>query len=255
MRPPHELAQGNKTEFRFSEEVSRRDRKGYLWGSAAWAFAMVAIRAYAECGWFADIRGVSQGKAGGGIIDNLPKHTFGTDATGVAVKASVDVALSENAEAELSRQGFIPLCACHDTPFSAFFSNSSVHQPKTYDDVLATTNARISAMMQYTLCASRFAHYLKILGRQKIGAFQHPQQMEDFLNRWLSDYITPDEAAPPSVKARYPLRKGETVVREITSKPGAYQVLMHLQPHYQLDQLSAAIQFQTQLAPPSGRAG
>lgn len=251
MRAPYQDGQPPRTPFRFHEEVSQTDRSGYLWGSAAWAFAVVAIRAYASCGWFADIRGVAQDTLGGGVVTGLPTHEFSTDSRGVAVKSSVEVSLSENAEAELGRQGFVPLCHCHDTSLAAFFSNSSVHRPKVYDDPLATTNARISAMLQYIMCASRFAHYLKILGRQKIGSFQSAQELENYLNLWLSDYVTPDERAAPSVKARYPLREGRTEVREMTARPGCYQVLMYLQPHYQLDQLSAAIHLEAQLTPQS----
>ena len=78
--------------------------------------------------------------------------------------------VTDNREKELDELGFIPLCHCQDTEFSAFYTTASVQKPVKYDDPRATANARISAMLQYILCVSRFAHYVKVIGRDKVGS-------------------------------------------------------------------------------------
>ena len=129
------------------------------------------MRSFSESGWLADIRGVRRDEEGGGIVCGLPVHSFSTDKRGVATKSSTEVVISDRQEPELSRLGFIPLCHCADTEFSAFYTNQSVQKPRAYDEPAATMNARISAMLQYMLCVSRFAHYLKAIARDKIGTF------------------------------------------------------------------------------------
>lgn len=241
MREPWQDDGGHHAGFRFSEDVAGTDNNRYLWGSAAWAFGTVVMRAFASAGWFADIRGVQRGEEGGGLVTGLPTHNWGTDSEGVALRSSVDVQISDACENQLCHHGFIPLAHCKDTPYSVFYSNASVHDPPVYDDPAATANARVSAMLQYVLCCSRIAHYLKIKARDKVGSLATPRQIEDELLAWLMTYVTPDEKAPPVMKARYPLRSAEVEVAEVPGQPGNYMLTMRLLPHYQLDQLSTSL--------------
>ncbi|MEZ6062307.1 MAG: type VI secretion system contractile sheath large subunit [Planctomycetaceae bacterium] len=241
MRTPYEDTGAKHHGFRFREEVEGSDNSHYLWGSSAWAMATVIMRAFASSGWFADLRGVERGVEGGGLVTELPVHSFGTDPFGVALKSSAEVAVSDQQDAELTQQGFIPLSHCKGTPYSVFYSNQSVHQPKEYDDAAATANARISSMLQYVLCCSRIAHYLKLRARNKIGSAMSPREIEDDLGTWLVEYVTPDEKAPPSMKARFPLREAEVKVAEVPGEPGKYMLTIRLLPHYQLDQLSSSM--------------
>ena len=39
-----------------------------------------------------------------------------------------------------------------------------------------TANAAISARLPYMMATSRFAHYLKVMGRDKIGSFMEAKQ-------------------------------------------------------------------------------
>lgn len=249
MRHPYEDDGSSQAGFRFKEDVSNPDRSGYLWGSSAWAFASVVLRAYAASGWFADIRGVRRGRLEGGLVTDLPSHSFGTDKSGVAIRSSTEVALSDNDERALCDLGFIPLSHCQDTDFSVFYSNQSAHAPRGYDDPVATANAKISSMMQYVLCCSRFAHYIKLLARTKIGSVQNAQSLENWLNNWLSEYITPDEHAAPDIKAQYPLRDANCEITEIPSEPGSFRLAMNLLPHYQLDQLAATVRLVARVSP------
>lgn len=247
MRLPYEDDGSRIDGFCFHEDVAGPDRSKYLWGNAAYAFAAVLIRAFAQSGWLARIRGVQRDTDGGGLVTGLPVHCFTTDKLGVAPKCSTDVIVTDRQEHELSELGFIPLCHCTDTEFSAFYSNQSVQQPKQYDRLSATMNARISAMLQYMLCVSRFAHYLKVGVRDKIGAFAEAGECEQHLHEWLQQYVTADADASPDVKARFPLREASVQVRELPGKPGSYGCVAHLWPHFQLDELSSTVRVTTQL--------
>jgi type VI secretion system protein ImpD len=249
MRVPYEDDGSRLDGFHFQEDVTGPDRRNYLWGNAAYAFGGVLIRAFAQAGWLADIRGVQRDVDGGGLVTALPVHSFGTDRRGVAIKSSTDVIVTDRLEKELSDLGFISLCDCSDTEFSAFYSNQSAQKPKKYDRAAATTNARISAMLQYMLCVSRFAHYIKVLGREKVGTFTTPDAFEQFLQEWVVRYVTTDPEAPPETKARFPLREARVQVFDQPGKPGAYQCVMHLAPHYELDDMIAAVRIATELAP------
>ena len=252
MRVPYGDDGSRMDGFRFEEDVAGPDLDNYLWGNAAYAFGTVLIRAFAASGWLANIRGVEEGKDSGGLVKGMAVHNFSTDKQGVAPKCSTDVIVTDQQESELSELGFIPLCHCKDTEYSAFYATHSAQKPKEYDDTIASTNARISSMLQYTLCVSRFAHYLKVAARDKIGAFTEAEEVEDFLYRWLQKYVTSDSQADADVKARFPLREASVRVREHPDKPGGYVCVAHLWPHLELDDLAAALKVRTELTP--GRA-
>jgi len=247
MRLPYEDDGSRADGFRFREEVEAPDYRNYLWGSSAYAFASVLIRAFGGSRWFADIRGMERDVEAGGVVTDLPVHSFATDRRGVATKASLEVRVNESQEQELARLGLIPLCHAWDTDYCVFYSNASLNKPKQYDEPAATANARISAMLQYVMCASRFAHYLKVLARNKLGTFASGEELQSYLNRWLSNYVSADEKASPATKARYPLLDGRVEVRDTPGSPGSYRMIMHLLPHFQLDRLSASLRLVTRL--------
>lgn len=234
--------------FRYREDVTAPGGRGYLWGTAVWAFGAVLIRAFAFCGWLADIRGIQEGVLGGGVVTSLPVDFHPTDRAGIAAKCSTDVILTDQQERMLGELGFISLCRCKATSLSVFYGNPSLHRPPAYDKPSATENARLSATLQYMFCAARFAHYLKVMGREKVGSFATPEDCEEQLQRWLHDYCTSNESASLEQKARYPLREARVQVKEVPGKPGNFYSTIHLRPHFQLDQVDASVRLVTVLA-------
>jgi type VI secretion system protein ImpD len=247
MRVPYKDDGSRADGFRFHEEVQAPDRSEYLWGNAVYAFGGVLIRAFSECGWLAGIRGVQRGIEGGGLVTGLPVHSFATDRDGIAPRSSTDAVVTDFQEKELGELGFMPLCACADTELSAFYGNQSLQKPKKYDDPIATANARVSSMLQYMLTVSRFAHYLKVIARDKIGSFTGPEPLEDLLSRWVGAYVTSNDDADMETKARFPLRDAQVQVRPHPAKPGTYVAVAHLRPHFQLDELVTTVRLATEL--------
>jgi type VI secretion system ImpC/EvpB family protein len=249
MRLPYGDVADRVDGFRFHEDVEAADRGGYLWGNAAYAFGGILVRAFAQSGWLADIRGVRAGELGGGLVSGLPVPWFATDSAGVVPRSATDALITDVQEKELGELGFIPLCHCPDTDLAAFYGNQSVQRPPRFDEPVATANARLSAMLQYILCVARFAHYLKVIARDKVGTFTGPQECETYLYRWLQNYTVSDDESDLETKAKYPLREARVQIREHPSKPGTYLAIMHLRPHFQLDQVAMAVRLATELAP------
>jgi type VI secretion system protein ImpC len=234
--------------FDYEEAVDGSDHSKYLWGNAAYGLAARLTNSFAKHGWCAAIRGVE----GGGLVEGLPAHTFRTDEGDVALKCPTEVAITDRREKELADQGLVPLVHCKGTDYAAFFSVQTVNKPKLYDKEAANANARLSAQLPYILAMSRFAHYLKVMMRDKIGSFMSRQDCERFLNQWIANYVCADDDASQAAKAKLPLREASIQVSEIPGKPGAYRAVAFLKPHFQLDELSVSLRLVADL-PASAR--
>lgn len=236
--------------FRFHEDVTGPDRSKYLWGNPAYALAGVLIRSFGQSGWLADIRGARRDVEGSGLITTLPRESFATDALGVAPKCSTEVIVTDVLERQLAEFGFMAICDCKDTDYSAIYSTPSVQKPQVFSSPDANRNARISSMLQFMLCVSRFAHYIKVIARDRIGSTKTPEEFQRVLEDWLTGYVTSDADATAEVKARHPLRAASVDVHPRRGRAGVYQCVIRLAPHYELDDLCASVQLATELAPP-----
>jgi len=235
-------------EFNFEEDVDGTDHNKYLWTNAAYAYGTRLTDAFANFGWLAAIRGVE----GGGLVRGLPTHTFNTDDGEVALKCPTEVAITDRTEKLLSDLGFLALVHCKDTDYAAFFGAQSTQKAKTYNQDSANANARLSTQLPYIFTSSRIAHYLKAIMRDKIGSFTSRQEVQNYLNTWLTQYVSLDDTASQKVKAKYPLREARVDVVEVPGKPGVYLAAAFLRPHFQLDELTISLRLVAEL-PKSSR--
>lgn len=234
-------------DLNFVEDVDGTDHEKYLWGNSAYGLATRITAAFAKYGWTAAIRGVE----GGGLVEGLPAHTFKTDEGDIALKCPTEIAITDRREKELSDLGLVALVHCKGTDKAAFFGGQTTNKAKTYSTDFANANARLSSMLPYIMAASRFAHYFKVMLRDKIGSFMTADQVRDYLQTWMADYILLDDNASQPTKARFPLREGRVDVRDIPGKPGAYRATAFLRPHFQLDEITASIRLVSELPPPA----
>ncbi len=248
-RLPYDPKEGTVVDsFNFVEDVDGTDHSKYLWCNAAWAFATRLTTAFDDFGWCAAIRGVE----GGGLVEDLPTHTFKTDQGEIALKCPTEIAITDRREKELSDLGFIPLVHCKNTDYAAFFGAQSLQKAKKYNTDSANANAVLSAQLQYIFSVSRVAHYLKAMMRDKIGSFASAQNVESFLNRWVSQYVLLDDNATQEQKAQLPLREASIQVSEVPGKPGVYRSVAFLRPHFQLDELSISLRLVADLPKSTG---
>ena len=246
VREPYGSATVPIEAFNYEERVDGTEHNHYLWGNAAYAMAANINKAFALYGWCASIRGVESG----GLVEGLPVHNFRTEAGEIVMKCPTEVQITDRREKELADLGFAPLVHQKGTPNAAFFSVQSCQRPKVYDKPAATASARLSAQLPYIFATSRFAHYLKVMMRDKIGGFTSRVLIQDFLNRWIQNYIAlPD--APAGIKAKYPLSEARVDVVEVPGKPGVYRAVAYLKPHFQLDELAVSMRLVAELPPPA----
>lgn len=246
-REPYGAATKPTESFRFEEDVDGTDHKKYLWTNAAYSLGTRLTEAFSMHGWCVTIRGVE----GGGLVQDLPTHTFETDEGEVAMKCPTEVAITDRREKEFSDNGFIPLVHCKGTDYAAFFATQSANKAKKYDTDAANANARLSTQLQYIFAVSRFAHYLKAMMRDKIGSFMSREEASDFLNRWINNYVLNNDVASQTAKAERPLREARIDVAEIPGKPGCYRAVAFLRPHFQLDELSVSLRLVADLPQPA----
>jgi type VI secretion system protein ImpC len=237
MRLPYGKNGASIEGFNYEEGVDGSDHNKYLWGNAAWSLGARLTAAFATYGWCAAIRGVE----GGGLVEGLPTHTFTTDSGDVALKCPTESPITDRREKELADLGFVPLLHCKGTDYAAFFSVQSAQKPKLYDKDAANANARLSTQLPYILAISRFAHYMKVMMRDKIGSFMSRGECENFLNTWILQYVVGNDNVAAEVKARKPLREAKVEVVDVPGKPGAYRAVAYLKPHFQLDELSVSL--------------
>lgn len=209
----------------------------YCWMSTAYVMGTRLTNAFAKFGWCTAIRGAENG----GRVDDLPVHIFKSDDGDTGVKCPTEIAITDRREKELSDLGFLPLCHYKETDYSVFFGAQTCQKPKKYDRPNATANAAISARLPYIMATSRFAHYLKVIARDKIGSFMEVEDCSDWLNRWIHNYVSADDKPSADVKARYPLAEASVEVKEVPGAPGSYNAVAHMRPWLQMEELTTSL--------------
>ena len=213
------------------------DHGDYCWMNASFVMGAKLTESFAKYGWCTTIRGAE----GGGKVENLPTHAFYSDDGDIDTKCPTEVAITDRREAELSKLGFLPLCHYKNTDYSVFFGGQTAQKAKVYDNHAATANAKISSGLPYIMASSRIAHYLKVIARDKIGSKMERNDVEDFLKRWLAEYVCADERPSAEMKSKFPLAEAKVEVREIPGKPGAYDAVAWLRPWLFFEELNASL--------------
>ena len=213
------------------------DHDEYCWMNAAYSMGTTLTKSYAEYGWCTSIRGAE----GGGKVEGLPSHTFVSDDGDVDQKCPTEIGITDRREAELSKLGFLPLCHYKNTDYAVFFGAQTTQKPKKFDDPDATSNAEISARLPYIMATSRIAHFLKVMARDKIGSFMEASDAEEWLNRWIANYVNGSPGASAEMKARFPLAEASVEVKEVPGQPGVYSAIAWMRPWLQMEELTASL--------------
>jgi type VI secretion system protein ImpC len=230
-------------EFGFEEDTEGADHQKYVWANSAYAMGVNITRSFKLYGWCARIRGVESG----GMVEGLPCHTFPTDDGGVDMKCPTEIAITDRREAELAKNGLMPLSHWKNTDYAVFVGAQSLQKPEKYDDPDASANANLAARLPYLFATCRFAHFLKCMVRDKIGSFKERGEMERWLNDWIKNYCTASPNASETEKAERPLREAEVTVEEVKGNPGYYTSKFFLRPHFQLEGLTVSLRLVSKL--------
>lgn len=241
-RLPYSTKNNPVDAFAFEEDASSSSHENFVWSNAAYTMGTNITRAFKKSGWCAQIRGVESG----GLVENLPVHSFPTDDGGVDMKCPTEIAITDRREHELARLGFMPLSHWKNTDYAAFIGAQSLQKPAKYDDKDANANANLSARLPYLFACCRFAHFLKCIVRDKIGSFKERDDMELWLNSWIQQYVT-DSGASDDIKAEKPLASAHVEVQANPEDPGYYRAQFYLRPHFQLEGVNVSLRLVARL--------
>lgn len=219
-----------------------------VWMNPAYALGVTAVRAFALNGWPAEIRGAMVSEdARGGVVSGLPVDRYYADPAGEALRPPVELALTDDQERQCVEAGLVPLIGLEGLPEASFAAMPSLHRPPRMDRDVANANQRLSAQFNAVMCVSRFAHCVKVMGRDMIGSQQNSADIQRRLSDWLMKYTSGSAPSQGESGARYPLRGSEVLVQEKPGQPGVYGCTINLQPHYQLDEVGASFRLVTDL--------
>jgi type VI secretion system ImpC/EvpB family protein len=246
MRQPYRFEPCEESGFAFRERV--HSRKDYLWGGAVYGVGEVLIRSFGETGWFARIKGWSRGEETGGLVLGPASDVHAAESPEVSGKAITETLLGDAMEKQLSRLGLMALCPLKHSSHAAFLSAPSVQKPRTYSKPEASANAEISSMTNYLLCASRFAHCLRLIAREKIGSTTSQSALEQELTNWLVQYKSVNDDPSLETRADKPLLDARIEVAEKPGRPGEYDCVIWLQPIHGFDDVRATLKLETQLS-------
>lgn len=251
-RLPYSAKYNPVVDFDFEEDTSLIDGEGdkFVWVNSAYALGRNICEAFSKYGWCTQIRGVDYG----GKVDLLPQMSYGIDfyGQGTDLISTIETAMTDNREMELSKSGLIPLMYWSKTGYAVFLSSQSLQAPKEYKDPAASINANLAARLTYMFPVCRFAHYLKCIARDKIGSFSSKEDISKYLNNWIRGYVVPDPNASTDTKARCPLAEANVEVSDDESSPGYYNATFYLKPHYQLEGLTVSLRLVSKLPSQKG---
>ncbi|MGN6450982.1 MAG: type VI secretion system contractile sheath large subunit [Brucella intermedia] len=243
LRLPYEAQSKMRNEgYPFSETIDPNGTN-LLWGNGAFAFALVVLRAFANTGWFTDIRGVGESGYLRGYLGSseVAPYDFHLESHGLSAQPPLETRFTHQQEQEIKQHGLIPLVGSYMLDGLVFNTNASLHSCNDYQGTETKQNAEIAGMLQYVLCTSRFAHYIKIIMRQEIGRLVDPEALQRKLQDGLKQYTIGNPHGDHILQRRFPLRSSRVQLREISGQPGDFTCIIHLEPHFQLDGVSTVL--------------
>ncbi|MBF0231477.1 MAG: type VI secretion system contractile sheath large subunit [Desulfamplus sp.] len=226
--------------YTFIETIgSEAKMKNYLWGNPAFAFMANVHRSFAKSGWAFNIRGPKSG----GKVEDLPFAKFDSVAKHwPQFRMPLQNFISETMERTLSECGFMPMSVYKNEDYAVFFAAHSARQPALGDDSpegkAATASAKLTATLPNIFLLSRFAHMIKVIIREEIGASKEKEDVLQDVNRLINQYVTKMEKPGDEQKAKYPLRQAFVEVSENEDAPGYYNFDFKIRPHFQLEGVS-----------------
>lgn len=216
------------------------------WGHPGYALATVISRSYRSTGWFLAATGINfdANNTTGGVVPGILAPTFDTDQRPLVYKYATDVFLTESQERTLQADGFIAICQCRHTGMLIFNQMNNIKYSDLTKQAQEFDYGNANSLL-YLLCVCRFAQYLKIIGREKIGALLNAQGCEKALQNWLLNYVATNTDISLEMKYRYPLQKAEVKINADAWQKNLFSCTIELCPHSRTMQTVASITLKT----------
>jgi len=209
----------NEQRLGWFQENTGENHEHCLWGNASFGFVDNLLKSVEKNGFCSFISGIE-----GGQVDLSALLNKQSD-------LPIEIAFSEEKEAELINLGFNPICTRSYHNILLFESANSVrwgnikinYQAQNIDSIA-------SAQLQYLFIVMRIIHCLKIIFRESIGATTNSSELSNILNRWIRQFVSDVEAPSKSLRAQRPLKNAKVLVIE-GSHAGWFEIAIELMPH------------------------
>jgi type VI secretion system protein ImpC len=225
LRRAYRESDESATRFVYDERI--RNAEDRLWGSPTFAFAVRIADSFARTRAYAHVLGTFE--------DRPPVRDEHPALGPMHAKPPVEVLLSRRLEQTLSELGFIPLTSDPVGSTLRFTTANSAQRPREFGSAeggeVATLNFLLGARIPYLLLACRFAHYLKVLERERIGAHRTREEIERELNDWLAQYVVVMDNASATTRLKYPLRNARVTVTAVDGNADLYRMEVFVVPH------------------------
>jgi type VI secretion system protein ImpD len=184
------------------------------------------------------------------LVAGLPKSasTFMHEKYAFAPLPLTDVIVTDQRQRALAAAGFISLAQCWNTTLCEFPSMPSLHTPAANTDNRTAAAIGFASQLPMMLGASRFAHCIKVMMREKIGSFTTAADCDRHIDAWLRQYTIASVGHDAATLARFPLQAASVTIREDRSQPGRYWCAISLTPHHRIDGVDAQIHLTSELA-------
>lgn len=241
LRAPYDLHAEPTAPLRYRESTARHG--DYLWGRASYLFAALAAAAFARDRWCVHVLGAP-------AADATPLLEWSGDTLrDLWRRCPLECQLPGRAWRALADQGLIPFVFDRATHRARLFAAPSVQRPPA-----GLPGEQLGAQLPYLLLASRLAHYLKCVQRERVGSWLDRSALQRELELWLRQHVSDLDDPQPEVRARRPLRRAAVAVEPVPGQAGWYRCRIQLQPHLSHNDTAFTLSLVSKLDGPTGDA-
>ena len=172
------------------------------------------------------------------------------------MKCPTEIAITDRREAELAKNGFMPLVHRKNSDFAAFIGAQSLQKPAEYDDPDATANANLAARLPYLFACLPLRALPEVHRARQDRLVQGARRHAALAERTGScNYVDGDPAqlVARTTKAQQAAgrRRGRWSRRSRATRATTPSKFF-LRPHYQLEGLTVSLRLVSKL--PSQKA-
>lgn len=215
--------------------------KALLWGNPVYFYASRVIKRFLETGWFTPIQETQIAEAA------LPRLFWPTDRDKRFPLMLTECRITDRLEQQLSEIGLI---AARDQPFVEqlhFYSAQTLKLPRYSRQEAERVANRINTLLHYVLCVCRFAHYIRVMIRDKVGSFTTAEDCEAFISQWLRQYCSAAKGLSLQAIAKKPLTQARIFFRKDLEGEGKFTCHILLAPHSQFDDIKSQLSLTTRV--------
>lgn len=224
--------------LQFIERIKKKS--DLCWGSSVYLIGRLILNCFDETQWFNDI-----------YLYSIPyKKCYGKlDRQQLSFMTRFHWRIPYSLEKTLINEGFTILEEnIYDRKINIKVAQSIVFLPSSIHEMGLTSNVFFAyRLLPYVLCACRFAQYLKVIARDKVGSCLSADELEYQLQQWIHGYCGQVDISDQSRMAQYPLSSASIRIVSRDNLSGHYWCFINLKPNYRIELIDSIIKIVSQV--------